>query len=127
MIFDKLFKKKDEYTGQPINANQSFSTIQAPSFVPINTSQNCNIVTEKENNVIVLWWIASKKKGYDRTTNKYPKWFMTRYGIDFNSIMDEYIRSGWLMDENNIVKVSALGEEKLKEYSYVIFIHENPQ
>ena len=41
-----------------------------------------------------------KKKGYDRTTNKFPKWFEKNYGIDFNRVMDSYISEGFLSDKD---------------------------
>lgn len=120
MIFDKLFKKKSIDT----TLKQTPST---PTVSYVHTASNRNKVVVKDNDVIVLWWIANKKKGYDKTTNKYPKWFEDQYGITFNTVMEGYIKNGCLSENANIVKISQAGEEKLREFDYVIFVHKHPQ
>lgn len=111
MIFDKFLKKHKK-------TEQKSST---------HTSGNREKTVANENDVIVLWWIAKKKKGYDKTTNGFPKWFLDRYGIDFNKVMSRFISKGFLSNDGNIVKITTTGEEKLKELDYVIYIHEHPQ
>ena len=68
-----------------------------------------------------------KKKGYDLSTSKYPKWFANTYGIDFNVVANEYIVKGDLNVQGNIVSVSQVGMETLKRYDYVIYVYEHPQ
>ena len=146
MIFDKFIKSvKDNIDSLSNKPDNNGVKQQVPSSIPIpvtpsnnaglsasafnyvHTAQNRDISVAKENDVIVLWWISKKKKGYDRTTNKYPKWFAQQYNINFNQVMDNYILQGCLSEDDNNVKITALGEDILKEFDYVIYIHEHPQ
>ena len=128
MIFDKLFKNPKNYTEKkPEKTDNVSSAVSAPSVQYVHTSGNREKSTAKDNNVIVLWWINKKKKGYNKTSNKFPKWFSNQYGIDFNQVMDQYLQKEFLSDEGNIVKVTPAGEKELQKLDYVIYIHEHPQ
>ena len=125
MLFDKIFKReKLTHKSKTDSGNLSVTT---PSVQYVHTAGNRKMKQDDVNNVIVLWWISKKKKGYDKTTNKFPKWFMNQYGIDFNQVMCGYLQEGLLEDDNKIVKITQAGKDKLKEYDYIIYIHENPQ
>lgn len=118
MFFDKLFKKSEP------TASKEKTT------VPKNNATSTRSLISGKNSdydALVLWWISKKKKGYDRTSNKYPKWFANNYGIDFNRCVKKYCDQGCLSDENGVVKITETGMEKLKEYDYVIYVHEHPQ
>ena len=128
MFFDKLFKNPKNYTEKkPEKTENTTSTVSSPSVQYVHTSGNREKSTAKDNDVIVLWWISKKKKGYDKTSNKFPKWFLNQYGIDFNLVMDQYIQRGFLSDEDNMVKVTSAGEKELQKLDYVIYVHEHPQ
>lgn len=128
MIFDKLFKNpKNHSEKKPEKTKNTTSPVSAPSVQYVHTSGNRGRSTAKANDVIVLWWISKKKKGYDKTSNKFPKWFSNQYGIDFNQVMDQYLQKEFLSDEGNIVKVTPAGEKELQKLDYVIYIHEHPQ
>lgn len=103
------------------------STLSSPSVKYVHTAQNRKPTQIADNDVLVLWWLAKKKKGYDKTTNKFPKWFVNSYGIDFNKTMSAYIKQGCLSDEDNIVKVTDIGREELKKFDYVVYVHEHAQ
>ena len=128
MLFNKLFKKKTvDNTSSQMQVSTTSSEPSAPTVSYVHTANNRDKVINKDNDVIVLWWIAGKKKGYDKATNKFPKWFEKQYGIAFNTVMEGYIKNGCLSEEGNIVRISQTGEEKLREFDYVIYIHEHPQ
>lgn len=118
MIFDKLFHK---------NSDSSKVSISVPEVAYVHTAQNRQKTIGKEFNVIVLYWISKKKQGYDKSKNNYPKWFMNKYGIDFDKVMKQFTKQGYLSEENSIVKITNAGQELLKEFGYVIYIHEHPQ
>lgn len=118
MIFDKLFHK---------NIDSSKVSTSAPEVAYVHTSQNRQKTIVKEFDVIVLYWISKKKQGYEKNKKNYPKWFMNTYGIDFEKIMEQYLKQGFLSEENGIVKITDTGQEILKEFGYVIYIHEHPQ
>lgn len=123
-IFDLLFGKKEQKT----NSNYVIPKVpSAPEIHYVHTNQNNEQVIDCDYNVLVLWWIMKKKKGYDRTSNKFPKWFEKNYGIDFNRIMDSYISKGLLSVKENIVSISNDGEKELKEYDYVVYLYEHAQ
>lgn len=85
------------------------------------------LIKDEDYNCLVLHWIMKKKKGYDLSTNKYPKWFANTYGIDFNAVANNYIANGDLNAEGNIVSVSQVSKETLKRYAYVIYVYEHQQ
>lgn len=118
MIFDKLFKKTEPDTSKGKTASQVNSAV--PTRSPL-------ISKGSDSDALVLWWISKKKKGYDRTSNKFPKWFAKDYGIDFNRCVKRYCDQGCLSDDNGIVKITETGLEKLKAYDYVIYVHEHPR
>lgn len=133
MLFEKLF---NSLKGNQINETEktdsvkkeaSTSSISAPSVQYVHSSRNREKIIDNDNNALVLWWISKKKKGYDKTSNKFPKWFSTQYGIDFNKVMTNYIRKGLLSDNENIVKITPKGLEHLQELDYVIYVYEHPQ
>jgi hypothetical protein len=118
MIFDRFLKKSEplktkEKTTMPIN----------------NTTSTCSLPDDKESDfdVLVLWWISKKKKGYDRSSNKFPKWFAKNYGIDFNRCINKYCDHNCLSDEDGIIKITEAGMNMLRENDYVVYIHEHPQ
>lgn len=123
-IFDLLFGKKEQET---YFKNAVTKTPSAPEIHYIHTNRNSERVIDKDFNILVLWWIMKKKKGYDRTTNKFPQWFEKNYGIDFNRIMDAYISEGLLSVKDNVVTITNDGEEKLKEFDYVVYVYEHAQ
>lgn len=125
-IFDFLLGKK----GQNTNSNSNYGVPKAssaPEIHYVHTNQNSVRVIDNDYNVLVLWWIMKKKKGYDRTTNKFPQWFEKNYGIDFNRVMDSYISEGFLSDNEKVVAITSDGKEKLKEYDYVVYVYEHAQ
>lgn len=105
-FFDSLFKKKVEKE----NISHSVSTeASAPEIHYVHTKRDSVGINDLEYKILVLWWIQKKKKGYDKTSNKYPKWFEQNYGIDFNCTMDAYINDGMLSVEENLVTISETG------------------
>ena len=128
MLFDKLFKKKDNVNITNTNAvpveKKEPST---PQFNYVQNKNNRNKSFEVEYDVLVLWWISKKKKGYDRSTNSFPKWFEQNYNIDFNQVMLLYINQGYLSCDENIVKITEQGVFLLKELDYVIYVYEHAQ
>ena len=125
MIFDRLFKKKD--TANSLNSNASAVIPQTPAIEYVHTSQNREMVKNSDNDILVLWWIAGKKKGYEIASNKFPKWFMTQYGIDFNKLMNSFISRNHLQSEKGIVSITQIGKEELKKFDYVVYVHEHPK
>lgn len=126
MLFDKLFRR--EKISQVNNKDIGIAEPKIPETVIEKDKQEKKPSSKRKGsrnpyNVLVLWWISKKKKGYDKTTNKSPKWFMNEYKIDFNSVMEDYLQKGLLEEDNNIVKITAKGEDKLKEVDYVVYIH----
>lgn len=133
MLFEKLFNslknnqiKETEKTDE-VKKEVSTSSTSAPSVQYVHSSRNREKIVDNDNNALVLWWISKKKKGYDKTSNKFPKWFSTQYGINFNKVMTNYTRKGLLSDNDNIVKITPEGLEQLKELDYVIYVYEHPQ
>lgn len=126
MLFDKLFKKNVAKTKEPAKTEKTDSS-SGPAFPYVQTAQNRQKDANKDNDALVLWWISKKKKGYDKSSNKYPKWFMNSYGIDFDKKMSSFINQGYLSDTENIVRVTDAGDEYLKEYDYIVYIHEHAQ
>ena len=116
MLFDKLFKKKTE---PQISVN-----------IKVNTSKKeqmpKSITPKLEYKVLVLYWISKKKKGYDITSKKYPKWFLNDYGLDFDAITQEYLVSNDLEMIDNSVLVTDKGKETLKENSHILYIFDHP-
>ena len=153
MIFDKLFKKNKksvqaEKTKQirgnislhnqerkiapsPAvevpNAKKLQNAFSAPEVSYVHTAQNRDSTYDVENNVIVLYWIAKKKKGFDLGKNNYPKWFMKTYGIDFEHVMLQYVQQGLLIVDNGFVKITSDGQAKIQEFDYVVYVHEHPK
>ena len=130
-LFDSLFGKKNQKDSvNNATANKqptkTMST-STPEIHFIHTNQNSDMVIDPDNNVLVLWWISKKKKGYDKTSNKYPKWFEQKYGIDFNRTMESYIAEGCLSSDGDMVVITESGSDKLKEYDYVVYIYEHAQ
>ncbi|MBE6029200.1 MAG: hypothetical protein E7226_03500 [Clostridiales bacterium] len=135
-LFSSLFGKKEaeskpEQGSKPKNELKSDKkkvySSSAPSMQYVQTARNRETAQSAENDVLVLWWLAKKKKGYDKTSNKFPKWFANSYGIDFNRVMSSYIRQGCLSDEDNIVKITDTGKDELKKLDYVVYLHEHAQ
>ena len=131
-----LFGKKDEATTNDIKVKsvsklkQSEDTkvaASAPSVPYVQTAQNRGFQFSSDFDVLVLWWIAKKKKGYDKTSNKFPKWFANSYGINFNNVMNSFIKQGCLSDEENITKITDAGKDRLKEFDYAVYVHEHAQ
>ena len=128
MVFDKFFKiLNSNQEKKPKKTDSTTSEASTPSVQYVHTSGNREKATAKDDNAIVLWWLSKKKKGYDKTSNKFPKWFSNQYGIDFNRVMAQYLKKGLLSNEDNIVRLTQTGEEELQKLDYVIYIHEHPQ
>ena len=134
MIFDRIkkfmFGDKTENTEIPhCDAPESDSkgTADLPTFQYVHTAANRNKSCSTENDVLVLWWISNKKKGYDTTTKKYPKWFANTYQIDFDKSTQEFIAQGCLALTDGVVQITSEGLTKIKEYGYVVYVHEHPQ
>lgn len=128
MLFDKLFKRsKDNQENKAEKAGPVNTPLSSPTVHYVHTDNNREKKLNNDNNVIVLWWISKKRKGYDKTSNKFPKWFWNQYEIDFNQVMSVYLKKGMLQEEAGIMRLTQTGENELKEYDYVIYVHENPQ
>ncbi len=118
----KLFSSQQETT-----ISKSKSTIS----VEFNNSQAERQEVKPipyENNIhscLVLHWISKKKKGYERATNKFPKWFLNDYYIDFNTTLEECLIRGLLSEDNGIVKITTLGEQELKDKDFIVYIKEH--
>ena len=131
MLLDKLFKGKSKTDNiadispqNPVSAGNLYSS---PSVAYVHTSANREKVFSPENDILVLWWVSKKKKGYERDKNSFPKWFDSQYGIDFNRVLTSSIDQGLLSDTDGIVKITGAGESKIRELDFVIYIHEHPQ
>ena len=128
MFFDKLFKSlSNSQEKKPEKPEPITPEVSTPSVQFVHTSGNREKSTAKDNDVIVLWWINKKKKGYNKTSNKFPKWFFNQYGIDFNRVMAQYMKRGLLSDNNDIIRVTPDGVKELQKLDYVIYVHEHPQ
>lgn len=128
MFWEKIFgTSSSKKNVQNNNMNQADNKSSAPTMQYVQTLANRQPINDPDNMYIVLSWISKKKKGYDITTNKFPKWFMEKYGIDFNNVAEMFLQQGLLSKTENIVKITDLGNEQLKKYSYVIYVHEHPQ
>lgn len=81
MGFFGIFKKHN-------NTNKSIESVTSPT-------RKTRLLVGTDFDPVVLLWIKGKKKGYDRLSNKYPKWFASRYQIDFNAVLNKYISDGF--------------------------------
>lgn len=130
MFFEKILKKVTEVT-KTENGGSNNNRVEAGGAIPkasyVHTKNNIPSVIDEDYNCLVLYWVKKKKKGYDLSTNKYPKWFANTYGIDFNKVANGYIASGELNAEGDIVSISPEGLETLKMYAHVIYVYEHPQ
>ena len=149
MLFDRLFKRtkltESSHKEEDANNNQKEKIINKGQTIEKDAvciptqpkiaspakdakpSSKHKRTASKPNNVLVLWWISKKKKGYDKTTNKFPKWFMENYKVDFNRVIEDYLDQGLLEEAGNVVKITEEGQKRLKELDYVVYMHENPQ
>ena len=131
MLFDKLFKRKSKADNKAddsvLNSVSAGNTNSAPAVAYVHTAANREKVSVSENDVLVLWWISKKKKGYERAKNSFPKWFDSQYGIDFNRVLANGVDQGMLSDTDGIIKITDSGESRMRELDYVIYIHEHPR
>ena len=130
-LFKSIFGKKDYTNKESDRVSQKdikkSTDVSTPQINYVHTKQNSETIFDSDNNVLVLWWISKKKNGYDRTSNSYPKWFDSKYGIVFNQVMEAYIQEGSLSNNGSVVVLTEIGSRKLKEYDYVVYLHEHAQ
>ena len=130
-LFKSVFGKKDNTNKESDGGSQKdikrSTDVSTPQIHYVHTNQNNETIIDSDNNVFVLWWISKKKNGYDRTSNSYPKWFDSKYGIVFNRVMEAYIQEGRLSNNGNVVVLTEIGSRKLKEYDYVVYLREHAQ
>lgn len=125
MLFGKLFGKKRNAEAQ--EQEKTTTSVSAPEIAYVHTANNRERTQASEYDVLVINWIGNKKKGYDSSKKSYPKWFMNTYGIDFDSVMSDFIGQGLLSEENNIITVTPEGYTKLQQFDYVIYVYSHPQ
>ncbi len=81
-----------------------------------------------ENNlysVLVIYWISKKKNGYEKRSNSFPKWFLESYFIDFNNTLNHYLSKNFLLETNDIITVTELGKQEMKDKDYIILLKEH--
>lgn len=76
---------------------------------------------------VVLWWINQKKGGYDISTNKFPKWFLEKYGINFTEEVNYYINKGCLINKDNKIFLTDVGVNELAYYNCIVIMHKHPE
>lgn len=133
MFFFKKYEKKEPNSEELrqelkiVEENETEKSLSTPVVNYVHTASNREPVKDKRNDIIVLYWISEKKNGYDLKSNKYPKWFKDQYNIEFNDVVNDYIKKGFLSSDGALVTVTLDGEEQIKKNSYVIYVYENPQ
>lgn len=77
---------------------------------------------------LVLWWIDSKKGGYDTAQKKFPSWFANKYNVEFDDVVHDYLEKGFLeySSSTNVV-LSDKGKQELKYYNCLIILHNHPE
>lgn len=119
----RWFSKKEEPEQKPLSASnrQQESTLKAVHPAPSAKPRN-------DLAPLVLWWIEGKKTGYDPSINNFPRWFQAQYNLDFNIVLNDYLKKGFLRVLNNgRVILSNAGTVFLSENQHVVTIHKHPE
>lgn len=109
-IFDKILKKKKEPSNQPQTNNT-------------NTESS---IEQVRNQIIVLWWVSTKKK-YTKETGKLPKKYMDKYNFDYDIVFLSLLNDSYIQEQSNLFAITEKGYKFLATYNCFIIMFKHPE